>query len=388
MNVLNRFPHSAFSFQFLLLSLLAGAFGAGAAAKPEITQAPLFVSGQDGYHTYRIPAIIVTTNGSVLAFCEGRKDAGGDSGHIDLLVKRSTDAGKTWSPQQIVWSDGKNTCGNPAPVVDQSTGTIWLLMTWNLGEDKESAIHQGTSKDTRRAFVTHSDDDGRTWSKPVEITSSVKKPEWGWYATGPVNAIQLTRGPHKGRLVIPANHSGPNAEGKSVSRSHTIYSDDHGKTWHLGGLQDERTNESTIVELSDGSLLQNMRTYKGKNLRAIARSKDAGATWTPVTHDQALIEPVCQACILRATWPDEGQKSRILFSNPASLQREKMTVRVSYDEGVTWPASRTIYDGPAAYSCLTVLPDKTIGLLYERGEKRPYETIAFCTFPLSAIEQN
>jgi sialidase-1 len=358
-----------------------------AAEIPGIEQSPVFVSGKDGYHTYRIPALIVSPKGTVLAFCEGRKDGGGDAGRIDLLLKRSTDGGRTWSAQQVVWSDGRNTCGNPAPVIDQATGTIWLLMTWNLAEDRESAIEHGTSKDTRRVFATHSKDDGVTWTKPVEITQSVKRHDWGWYATGPVHGIQLTRGPHKGRLVIPANHSERDAQGKPVSRSHCIYSDDHGKTWALGGVLDERTNESTIVELSDGTLLQNMRTYKGKNRRAVARSYDGGVTWTAVRHDEILIEPVCQASLLRGTWPGIGRKSRVLFSNPASLQREKMTVRVSYDEGRTWPVSVLLYEGPSAYSCLTVLPGGLIGCLYERGEKRPYETITLARFGVAAIEK-
>jgi iduronate 2-sulfatase len=349
--------------------------------------AAVFTSGQDGYHTYRIPAIVVTTNQTVLAFCEGRKNSRSDSGDIDLLLKRSTDGGKTWSAQQLIWSDAGNTCGNPAPVVDQTTGKIWLLMTWNDGADKEDAIGYQKARDTRRVFVTHSADDGLSWTKPQEITASVKKPEWGWYATGPVNGIQLMRGAHKGRLVIPANHSAVAASAQMMTHSHIIFSDDHGATWQLGGIEDEKTNESTIVELSDGSLLHNMRSYHKKNRRAMATSKDGGATWSPVKLDDALIEPVCQASILRGTWPDRGGKSRILFANPASEKREKMTVKVSYDEGKTWAVKKLIHAGPAAYSCLTVLPDKTIALLFERGEKGPYETIALARFPVSWLEQ-
>jgi len=355
-----------------------------AQARPEFTD--VFISGQDGYHTYRIPALSVTTNGTVLAFCEGRRSNRSDSGDIDLLVKRSTDGGKTWSAQQVIWSDADNTCGNPAPVVDQSTGIVWLLMTWNSGFDKEDQINYRKARDTRRVFITHSADDGSSWTKPNEITSSVKKPEWGWYATGPVNGIQLTRGEHRGRLVIPANHSSLNTATQSVTRSHLIYSDDHGKAWRIGGIEDELTNESTIVELSDGSLLHNMRSYHKRSRRAVATSKDGGLAWSPVKLDETLIEPVCQASILRCTWPDNGGKSRILFSNPASTKREKLTVRVSYDEGTTWPVSQQIHAGPAAYSCLTILPDKSIGCLFERGEKNPYEKITLARFPLSWME--
>ncbi|MEX0610682.1 MAG: sialidase family protein [Pirellulales bacterium] len=345
-------------------------------------QFDVFVSGTDGYHTYRIPAIVTSTQGTVLAFCEGRKRSASDTGKIDLLLKRSTDGGNTWSAQQIVFSDGDNVCGNPAPVVDHTTGAIWLLTTWNLGSDHERDIMQGTSKDTRRVFVTHSTDDGHTWSKPTEITTAVKKPHWRWYATGPVNGIRLTRGSRQGRLVIPANHSDHSDPASHPYRAHIIYSDDHGKAWQLGGVQDELTNESTLVELEDGALLHNMRSYHKKNLRAVATSHDSGHTWSDVTLDSALVEPVCQASILRLTWPERGQRSRILFSNPASTKRERMTVRLSYDEGATWPISRTLHTGPSAYSCLAILPDQSIACLYEGGEKNPYEKIVLARFSL------
>jgi len=375
--VFSRFPY--LTFLTFLTHLTASAV-----ASP--TTADVFISGTYGYHTYRIPAIIVSTNQTLLAFCEGRKNSRSDTGKIDLLLKRSTDGGKTWRPQQIIWSDADNACGNPAPVVDQTSGVIWLFMTWNLGADGEREISNGTSKDTRRVFVTHSDDDGVTWAKPLEITTAVKKLDWRWYATGPANGIQLTRGAHKGRLVIPCNHTELNSSGNAVSRSHIIYSDDHGKTWQLGGSEDELTNESTIVELADGSLLQNMRSYHKKNRRAVATSTDAGATWSRVKLDDALIEPVCQASILRYSWPENGNRGRILFSNPASIKRENLTIRMSYDEGSTWPVSKVLHSGPSAYSCLTVLPDKSIGCLFERGEKSAYEKISLARIPLDWLE--
>lgn len=374
-------PNHAARWRLLLLCLLPAFSASG---NVEFTD--VFVSGRDGYHTYRIPAIVVTTNGTALAFCEGRKNGRSDTGKIDLLLKRSTDGGKTWSASQIVWTDGENVCGNPAPVVDRTTGIVWLLMTWNRGDDHEKEINNGTSKDTRRAYLTRSADAGLTWTKPQEITASVKKPDWHWYATGPVNGIQLARGKHNGRLVIPCNHTVTNNSTQSVTRSHIVFSDDHGATWKLGGIEDDNTNESTLVELRDGSLLHNMRAYRSQNRRAVATSKDGGATWSAARPDDALIEPVCQASLLRGTWPDNGEKSRILFSNPASTKREKLTVRVSYDEGTTWPVSKEIHAGPAAYSCLTILPDKSVACLFERGEKSPYEKITLARFPLSWLE--
>jgi N-acetylneuraminic acid mutarotase len=353
-------------------------------AEPATTN--VFVAGTDGYHTYRIPAVVVSTHGTVLAFCEGRKYGGGDTGAIDMLLKRSRDGGRTWSAQQVVWTDAENTCGNPAPIVDRDTGTIWLLMTWNLGTEGEKKINAGTSTQTRRVYITSSHDDGITWAKPREITGEVKKADWRWYATGPVNGIQLERGKFKGRLVIPANHTELDADGKTITCSQIIYSDDHGATWHLGGVEDKFTNESTVVERADGSLLHNMRSNHGKNHRAVADSEDSGMTWSPVRSDPALIEPVCQGCILRDTWPTNGTKSRILFSNPASLKRENMTVRVSYDEGATWPVSQVLHAGPSAYSDLTVLPDGNIACLYESGDVKPYEKIVFARFSLSWLE--
>ena len=173
--------------------------------------------------------------------------------------------------------------------------------------------------------MSHSADNGERWAKPVEITSSVKKQNWGWYATGPVNGIQLTRGAHKGRLVIPANHTEADANREAVTRSHVIFSDDHGETWQIGGSEEDKTNESTVVELNDGSLLHNMRSYYKKNRRAVARSRDGGLSWSAVKLDEALIEPVCQASILRLSWAENGERSRILFSNPASVKRERLT---------------------------------------------------------------
>ncbi len=193
------------TFHLLLLSLCCAASSTASASGLPLTD--VFVSGREGYHTYRIPALIVAGDGALLAFCEGRKKAQSDAGDIDLLVKRSIDGGKTWGPQEVVWDDGENTCGNPCPVVDRTTGTIWLPMTWNHGKDTENQIKQNTGKDTRRVFLTHSDDNGRTWAKPREITAEVKRPEWRWYATGPGVGIQLTRGPWKGRLLIPCDHS-------------------------------------------------------------------------------------------------------------------------------------------------------------------------------------
>jgi sialidase-1 len=346
-----------------------------------LTQTKLFVAGQDGYHTYRIPALVVSTRGIILAFCEGRKHDSSDMGDIALLLKRSADGGRTWSEQQAIWDDEGNTCGNPCPVVDRDGGTIWLLMTWNLGGDSEQEIIDRTSQDTRRVFVTHSEDGGSTWTPPKEITADVKRPNWTWYATGPGAGIQIERGAHRGRLVIPCDH----IEAETKHRySHVVYSDDHGQTWKLGGRTPQhQVNECEVVELTGERLMLNMRNYgRSQDNRKVSISGDGGMTWGNIYADPTLIEPICQASIRRYAWPGKEHKDVILFSNPAYHERANMTVRLSEDGGETWPISRCLHPGPSAYSCLAVLPDGDMACLYEAGDGHPHESIVFARFPL------
>lgn len=366
----------------------------GCASEPMLEQTAIFTSGIGGYHTYRIPALVITPQGAILAFCEGRKNKQGDTGDIDLLMKRSEDGGVTWSEQQIVWDDGNNVCGNPSPVVDEETGVIWLLMTGNSSEDHEEDIIHKRGQDTRRVFVSSSQDDGKTWAEPTDITASVKDPSWGWYATGPGHAIQLKNGPHKGRLVIPCDHSYDDTTNAVINNlygygSHTIFSDDHGKTWQIGGVIRPKANECQVVELADGNgtLLMNMRSYFGHNRRTHASSSDGGLTWTPPTDVDDLVEPVCQASIIRYSTDRDGDKNRLLFSNPAKESRERLTIKMSIDEGKTWPVFKALYAGPAAYSDLAVSPDKAIYCLYERGIEHPYEEITFAKFDLEWLTE-
>lgn len=362
---------------FLIALQLAGVL---MAAEPTMTD--IFVSGQDGYHTYRIPAIVASNDGTLLAFAEGRKNSGGDSGDIDMLVKRSTDGGQTWSPQIVIWDDGENTCGNPCPVVDRSTGVIWLLMTHNPGVYRERALGNNAS-DSRTVWVTHSDDDGLTWDEPTDITASTKNPNWDWYATGPGIGVQLERGEHPGRLLIPANHDTKGSEqAPSIRGAHSIYSDDHGQTWTLSdNAIQPNMNESQLVELSDGRVMTNMRSYYGDARRRYSLSDDGGTTWGPAVRADELVEPVCQASILRYSWPDDGNKSRILFSNPAKEKgRDHMTIRLSYDEGFNWPVSKLLYEGQAAYSCLVRLPDGRIGCYFEADK---YKRMTLAVFDLA-----
>jgi len=341
----------------------------------DVVQTAIFVSGSGGYHTYRIPSVIVTPKGVVLAFCEGRKLGRGDAGDIDLLLRRSPDGGRTWETVQVVWDDGLNTCGNPCPVIDRNTGTTWLLLTHNLGSDAEDKIVERTSRGTRTVWVCKSNDEGRSWTKPVEITHDVKKPEWTWDATGPGIGIQTAAG----RFVVPCDNV---VAGSRVSQSHVIYSDDHGEHWKLGGVVGPGCDESQVVELADGRLMLNMRSTGKGHRRRIATSNDVGLTWTPPADDPSLIEPVCQASLIR--YP--GRRRMLLFSNPASTKRERMTVRSSADDGRTWSGGLVLHQGPAAYSCLAVLPDGKIGCLYEGGDRAPYETLTFARFDAADLD--
>jgi sialidase-1 len=363
----------------LVMVILGALTVATLAQQREPQQQAVFVAGQEGYHTFRIPALIVSAKGTVLAFCEGRRDSRSDTGDIDLVLKRSFDGGRTWGPLQVVADDGPHTIGNPCPVVDQKTGTIWLPLTRNAGEDTQKQIEAGTGRESRTVWMSRSTDDGATWGRPVNITSAVKRPDWSWYATGPGCGIQLA----SGRLLIPCDHR---VLGSMLARSHVIYSDDQGATWNLGGVLGEKTNECQAIERADGRLLINMRSYHGESCRAIATSSDGGLTWSDVTLDRALVDPVCQASLLRHAAAQDG-RPRVLFSNPASTKRERMTVRVSHDEGGAWPASKVLHAGPAAYSSLAVLPGGAVACLYERGEQNAYETITLARFSLEWLER-
>ncbi|MFD1616369.1 sialidase family protein [Gelatiniphilus marinus] len=335
----------------------------------------LFKNGENGYACYRIPAVVTTINGTVLAFSEARKAGCSDTGDIDLVMKKSTDNGVTWSALKIIWDDKANVCGNPAPVVDAETGTIHLLATWNNGKDHENQIINGTSIESRLVYHLVSTNNGETWSNPKNITESTKKENWTWYATGPVHGIQLKKGAHKGRLVIPCDHI---EKGTKKYYSHAIYSDDHGETWQLGkSTPNHQVNECTVAELTNGDLLLNMRNYDRNTAktRQIAISKDGGHTWINQTFDTELPEPRCQGALLSVT---KGENNRLLFTNPAdSLARINMTLSISDDDGLSWDKKISIYESHSAYSDLTELKNGNILVLFEAGINNAYEGIHY-----------
>jgi sialidase-1 len=327
----------------------------------------VFRSGEDGYHTYRIPSVITTLEGTLLAFCEGRKESARDQGPTDMVLKRSHDGGASWGPMQVIVKAVPDAAMDPCPVVDRSTGEIWLVYDrWPEGFNGQKIV--GLGMDAVTCWVTHSADDGATWSAPVNITQTTKKPHWTGIAHGPGVGIQT----RSGRFVIPCNQYVDNR------MCLVITSDDHGKTWEMGGEVGPAMSESQVAELADGALMLNMRSYRGKHCRAVAVSGDGGKTWSAIRDDPALIEPVCQGSILRYTLSADHGRDRLLFCNPASEKsRINGTVRLSYDEGQTWPVAKTLVPDSFAYSCLTVLKDMSIGCLYETGGR-----IRFARFTL------
>lgn len=349
-----------------------------------------FRAGQQGYASFRIPAVVATAEGTLLAFSEGRVGSRDDFGDIDIVLKRSTDGGLTWGPLQVAARNGEALAGNPAPVV-LDTGRILLVHLRNAALATEDAIRRGkvSAADGRRVWVCHSDDDGLTWSGPREITQQTKKAAWRWYATTPGHALQLTTG----RVVVPANHSRPPAgtdtgtEGK-YNGGHCLLSDDRGETWSIGYVDDNpddyiNVNETTAAELPDGRVYFNTRTDStAPGTRADAYSADGGRTLVKPFRPQAgLTGPVVEGSVLQLRDPD-----LLLHSGPADPGfRALMTIRASTDDGVTWRTAHTVDGLPAAYSDLVRVDEDTVGLLYETGDFGAYETITFRRIPVAAL---
>ncbi len=342
------------------------------------TQA-LFVSNDGSFKRYRIPSLLVTKKGTLLAICEGRVDGGGLAGNIDLVLRRSLDAGRTWQPLQKIADLGDDTLGNPCPVVDRETGTIWLPFTRSPGQFTEAQIVAGQSSGPTTVWITRSDDDGTTWSEPRDISATTRQSDWGWYGTGPGVGIQLA----SGRLLIPSYHTEP---GSGMYRSHAIFSDNHGVTWKHGETVGEHTAECQAIERHDKAVVLNMRGTNKQFFRSTAISRNGGQSWSELQLDRNLPEPACQASLLSLS--DSGERDGVslpvesasnrgadatplakttswLFCNPPGSTRRNLTLRMSRDEGRSWSVAKLIDSGPTEYSSLAELPGGQIGLLYE-----------------------
>ena len=324
----------------------------------------LYTSGSDGYHTFRIPALANTSKGTLLAFCEGRRDGRDDFYANYLVLKRSLDNGVTWENIKVLTGDTENTNNNPTVVIDYQTDTIWLA--YCVG-----AFYVN---------IMSSNDDGITWSEPYDITKDVKLPDWSGYDLAPGHGIQMSNG----TLVIPGDHTEGLRRDWIYVHSHVILSDDHGVSWKLGGSVGGSTNECQVVETGDNSLYMTMRTSQRQDKRRYySRSKDGGITWSDAEGINGLPDPNCQASIVRYTDPSNHDRSRILLTHlNTENSRDHITVSLSYDEGETWPVSKTLYVGPAAYSDLAIGSDMMLNCIYERGNCHPYESIRLAQFNL------
>lgn len=360
--------------------LLIGVFIFSTAFYAQNDAKPVFKAGEDGYESYRIPAIVKSPKGDLLAFSEGRVDGSADFGHVKIVMKRSKDNGKTWSDLQVIASNDTLQAGNAAPVVDVTDpdypdGRIFLF--YNTGNRHEYELRTGLGE--RKVWYKTSEDNGETWSDSVEISNEVKKDNWRAYANTPGHALQIQNGEYKGRIFVAANHSsgGPEADFTDY-KAHGYYTDDHGKTFHLsetapfgGG------NENSAAELPDGKLMMNFRNQKGKpRTRIVAVSRDGGETWDKIYYDHNLPDPVNQGSILNVGQKDE-ENYILAFSNAADPEhRRNLTVRISEDNGETWTKQHRVdkKDVGTAYSDIVEVDDGKIGVLYERGD---YEEIVF-----------
>lgn len=367
---------------FVCLCILCGCLSA---AEPLFETTRLFALTPKNKPNYRIPSIICAPNGDILVICERRNDGPGDIGNHDIVMKRSSDQGKTWSGEITILDDENRVCTDLTVGLDRDTKKLWLFFL----KDKKQYAHMTST------------DNGLSWQGPVVIHDQVIKPEWqtlkgkgdddeppgnpkshmvqwekGWtqrYGCGPGNAMVQLK---SGRLLVPGRHREDVGKGRLRSFAHCFYSDDHGATWKLGGTIGLHTSECQFVELNNGDVRVISRNESSEdspdNLRHLtATSKDGGVTWGDLHRLEELITPRCHGCVERF------DAKRLLFSSPASPFRQKehpygrynLTVRVSHDEGESWTAGRTIWPHPGSYSDIVVLDDHTVGCIYERAEK-------------------
>lgn len=381
-------PPAAMNLLSRSLLLLLAAFAPLRAAEPFLEKLDLFTVGDDpAYHVYHIPGIVVTAKGTVLAWCEARK-GGGDWSDIRILLRRSTDQGKTWdAPRSIADVPGPKTKNEFALRMKNVDPTQVTYNNPVLIAGRDGTVHMLFCLEYMRAFYQRSTDDGETWSAPTEITATFdtfrKSYDWKVLATGPNHSIEL----RSGRLVVPvwlSTGTGGNAHRPSVTA--TIFSDDAGKTWQAGDIAvpctDEwiNPNETVAVELNDGSVMLNVRSESKAHRRLVTTSKDGANAWTKPRFDDALVEPICMAGLVRYA---HGGQSLLLFSNPHNLDggreghpepgksraRKNLSVKASRDEGQTWPVNRVLEPGPSMYSDLAVTKDGTILCFYGRSDK-------------------
>ncbi|MEV5608648.1 exo-alpha-sialidase [Streptomyces sp. NPDC052225] len=383
----------------LPVPVAAQAADAAAETPPPFEQRVLFKASQDpGYACYRIPAVVKTVKGTLLAFAEGRTNDCSDAGDIDIVVKRSEDGGRTWSPLQVVNEGAGDTHGNPAPIVDRRTGRIVLAETYNTGrtDGKNCSVPCD-----RTPHMQYSEDDGRTWSRPRDLSDEILPPDFNsWYATGPVHGIQLTRGRHRGRLVLTVNSE--TWDGSRVSANHAalMVSDDGGDHWRIGardswpiaadGTFRQKPSEMTLAERPDGSLYVSGREQDGTDLghRTDAVSRDGGDSFVrPFSAIPDLYTPQVQGSVL----PVGRHGERLLLACPGDPDRRRtMTIRSSYDGGRTWESfdrGTVVTTDWSGYSDLVQADPAHVGLMYEGGAVDARDEIRFARFTLDWLAE-
>ena len=352
--------------------------GAAVAAEPFMQKTDLFKAGTAGYATYRIPGIVVTRSGTILAYCEARKSLQGDWGTIDIMMRRSTDGGSTWQEQRKIVNLRGPVQQNPVALKQNlaKEGEITINNPVAIADRKTGAVHFLYCVEYARCYYMASDDDGGTFTEPVDITGAFERfraqYDWKVLATGPGHGIQLKNG----RLLVPVWLStGTGGHAHRPSCVSVIYSDDNGGTWQRGQIVAADPNpvnpsETTAVQLHDGRVMLNIRHESEPHLRGVCISPDGVTGWSEIEFDQQLPEPVCMGSIVRFTEQPAHKRNRILFANPhnpESRQRRNVTVKLSYDEGRTWPVGRSIEPGVSGYCDLTVGPGGLIYCFYERA---------------------
>ena len=362
----------------VIFMLLLIAAVSARATEPLIEHTDVYRSGEDGYKIYRIPAIETTLDGTLLAFAEARKYGGADPGmgkqDIDLVLKRSTDGGKSWSAMMVIEDPGELwSAANPATIVDRDTGKVWVLYLRSRPARSTATSRPGT--DDMQTQARYSQDNGVTWSEPIDLTAvarDMNDDTWKASVVGPGGAIQT----RSGRLLAPV--------WKSPCSIFAIYSDDHGTTWRRGGFvpSNDQGNEDQLVELADDRILLDVRQGGGSKTRWRALSTDGGHSWSGPFPGEA-VTPCCCA-IERLTLAGAGHdRNRLIWTGPKGPKRKTLVVRISYDEGKTFPAERVLSEELAAYSDLAILKDGTVGCLWERGG---YRFITFTRFDLAFLE--
>lgn len=346
--------------------------------------------GDDGVHSFRIPGLATSKQGTLLAVYDMRWERSNDlQGHVDVGLSRSTDGGKTWEPMKAIIDMGEwgglpqdqNGVGDPAILIDELTGTIWVAALWMHGKPVEPAwlsSQPGIAPEQTGQFVlVKSEDDGVTWSEPINVTSSLKDPSWHLFLAGPGRGITL----RDGTLVFAGQYK----DGEQVPHATIIYSKDRGETWKIGKGARSSTTEAQVVELSDGSVMLNMRDDRGGS-RSVMVTKDMGESWEEhSSHRSVLIDPICMASIIDNPY---SERPMFFFSNPNTTDgRYNITLKASFDEGKSWPEQNQILldEGTGwGYTCLTMIDADHIGILYESSQAH----MTFQIIPVSELLAN